>query len=66
MITTDFKIAFPDPQELIHQIIPVEWLIIHTHIKASYIIDRLVIFRPVILNNEIFYRKDYTYFIHLN
>lgn len=67
----DYKVAFPDPNEKVSLIVPLYYVgyepFLRIEINTKYIIDDLVIFRPVIfLNREIIYKLEYTFFRHLN
>jgi len=70
MFIKDYKIAYPDEEEIITVYIPVFVFgyepIFRCLTKVKHIIGVMVIFGPVEFNDELYYRKDYTFFNHLN
>lgn len=69
-MTKDYKIGYPDPTERVQHFIPLfyigfEPILIRT-VGTCRFIDDLVVFRPVLCNGDIIYRREYTFFRHLN
>lgn len=70
MVLNDYKIAFPQRGEIVYQYVPLFFIgfepLALLKIPTERIIENMVIFRPVQIGADIIYKKDFTFFKHLN